>query len=108
MKNLLLAFLAALTTINSAPAESAGNIYPAALVIVETSNHQMLCADYGWNEWNKRHPENPGPEIYYTINEPAEDLENGDILAVIMYDNGTPNTIFDDFVIDYRYVIYSE
>lgn len=107
MKKLLLAILAALTTTSGKPAETPANVYPSALVILETSEYQMICADYGGNEWNKRRPENAVPEFYYIINQPPEDLETGDILAVIMNDNGTPE-INDDFVIDYNYVIYSE
>ena len=44
-----------------------------------------------------------GAGLLYSYVEDADDLYYGDIMALIMWNRGTPNTVLDDVIIDARY-----
>lgn len=69
-------------------------IYPNAGIITELDyeNDIVYFTDFSGEVWS-----------FYGI----EDLLEGDIVAVIMQDKGKPNYIWDDAVIDIRYVGYA-
>ena len=43
-------------------------------------------------------------DISYAYYAEDGDLQNGDGMALLMYDNGTPNYVLDDVVVNSRYV----
>ena len=65
------------------------NEYPATMVI--------YCVDYRLDVVYIT----DGYHNYYFVG--VEDLYIGDTLSLIMNDNGTPETVKDDEIIDYRY-----
>lgn len=67
-------------------------IYPTTLKVIAITDMQMICET--------------ASGIIYTIKDPADDMEVGDLVAVIMNENGTPNTILDDYVVSWRYSGY--
>lgn len=70
------------------------NNYPNAGIITEldTENDIVYFTDFSGNIWS-----------FYGI----EDLLEGDIIAVIMAEQGKPNYIYDDEVVDVRYIGYA-
>ena len=66
-----------------------GNLhfYPRAMVIDEIVREEdkAICIDAVEHKWNFYGP---------------EDLEEGDLVICTMFDNGTPNYIFDDEIAD--------
>ena len=91
---LKLAFLTGLSIItslfNQQPV-SQSEIYPTTLEVISITDSQMICET--------------ASGIIYTISE-SEDMVVGDLVAVIMNENGTPNTILDDYVVSWRYSGY--
>lgn len=75
------------------PVYTLENIYPRVMEIVKVDlmADKAICVDAVGMEW----------EFY----EP-EDLEEGDMVVCIMYDNGTTNTIIDDEIIDVKWSGY--
>ena len=81
-------------------------IYPTTMIITDTIIYDMgtesleddegeiIMIDANGNEW-----------VMY---EYPEDYMVGDFVAVIMDDNGTPNSIYDDIILDMRYSGYSD
>jgi hypothetical protein len=63
--------------------------YPAALMVVDLDEHEdmVIAVDFNGNEWT------------WTG---IEDIFPGDMIAVVMDDQGT-ETIYDDEIIDLRY-----
>lgn len=68
------------------------NFYPAAAIIVEVNykTDLVICVD--------------AAGLYWTF-EGVEDLQVGDLLSFIMFDNGTP-IVYDDEIISYYYSGY--
>lgn len=64
-------------------------IYPQCMQVCEfiEETDEVICVDSNGNLWS-----------YYGI----EDYFVGDLVAVIFDDNGTPESIYDDIVIDVR------
>lgn len=63
--------------------------YPATGIITTVATDFIIFTDFNGNEW--------------TINDDPEDWACGDRIAVIMSDNGTPESIYDDKVLTNRY-----
>ena len=63
--------------------------YPTTGIITATGQDFYVFTDFNGNEWE--------------ISEDPEDLYCGDRVAVIMSDNGTPETIYDDEIMSVRY-----
>lgn len=63
------------------------NTYPRAMAIAEIDRKEdiAICVDACGLEWEFSEP---------------EDLEVGDVIICTMYDNGTPDKITDDEIID--------
>ena len=76
--------LAALSIIGGLIAN--GVIYPATGLVIETTDTATIETANGH---------------CYLID--AEDNEEGDILACIMYNSGTPADVTDDIILTYRY-----
>lgn len=66
------------------------NTYPRALVVDynDIENGIVFFNDKVENEW---------------IYEAETDLETGDVVGAMFSDNGTPNYIYDDIILDVRY-----
>lgn len=62
--------------------------YPAVMKVIEVKENYLLLEDLNGNQWEADNP---------------EDLEPGDICGVLMNNNGTSETIFDDEIITIRY-----
>ena len=69
---------------------TAGTIYPATTVVtvVDEPTNKVYYMDATKDTWIK----------YDT-----EDWQKGDMAALIMYDNGTPNCKYDDVILYARY-----
>jgi len=63
------------------------NLYPTCGVVTEVTESEMTFADFSGNLW--------------TVLDP-QDYEEGDRIAAIMDDNGTP-IIYDDIVVSTKY-----
>ena len=63
--------------------------YPATGIVTAVGQDFIVFTDFNGNEWE--------------ISEDPEDLYCGDRVAVIMSDNGTPDTIYDDKIVSSRY-----
>lgn len=63
------------------------HFYPRAMVIDEIvpKEDKAICIDAVDYKWDFKGP---------------EDLEKGDLVICTMYDNGTPDYIFDDEIVD--------
>lgn len=85
---LILALLIDVQRVSAAETKK-GNEYPATMVI--------YCVDYRLDVVYIT----DGYHNYYFVG--VEDLYIGDTLSLIMSDNGTPNTVKDDIILDYRY-----
>ena len=85
---LILALLLDVQKVNAAETKN-GSEYPATMVI--------YCVDYRLDVVYIT----DGYHIFYFVG--VEDLYIGDTLSLIMSDNGTPETVKDDEIIDYRY-----
>ena len=70
----------------------AHEIYPTSAIVTDVSNDKITITDFEGRTW-----------IFYTD---SEDWAVNDICAVIMDDNGTPETVYDDLVIQARYCGY--
>lgn len=66
-----------------------GKVYPAALIVTEAAETYIKAETRTGYQ--------------YIIDNPAEDIENGDILSCIMFDTDFNGYIDNDFVINYRY-----
>lgn len=81
-------------------------IYPMTMIVVETSiddkgtesieddGGEIILVDSNGSEW-----------VY---EEYPEDYMPGDFVSLIMDDNGTPNYIYDDVILDMRYSGYHD
>ena len=87
MKKLLVVLLCAILTFSNAYAIN--GLYPLCGIVTEIDyeNDVFYVVDGGGTEW---------------ILTECEDWQLGDIVSMIMFNNGT-EYIFDDIVIDYRY-----
>lgn len=95
MKRLLLAITILGSLLGSNPKQELKTnpeIYPTTLKAIAITDMQMICET--------------ASGIIYTIKDPTDDMEVGDLVAVIMNENGTPNTILDDYVVSWRYSGY--
>ena len=74
----------------SMPAKAESRFYPSAAIIIEIIEDEDLvtCIDAAGRIWQ-----------FYGI----EDLDVGDIVAMILWDAGTPESVFDDEIIDATY-----
>ena len=70
----------------------AHEIYPTSAIVTDVSNDKITITDFEGRTW-----------IFYAD---SEDWAVNDICAVIMDDNGTPETVYDDLVIQARYCGY--
>lgn len=70
-------------------------LYPATMIVVglEYDTDTVICVEANGNEWSFRG---------------IEDYIKGDLVGMIMDDNGTPNYIYDDLITETRYVGYTE
>jgi hypothetical protein len=68
-------------------------LYPKTFTVsaVDLDNDMVFLVDYNGNEW-----------AIYGI----EDWMEGDVASAIMSDNGTPDSIYDDKIVDIRYSGY--
>lgn len=76
-------------------------IYPTTMVIVDTIVYDMGTNTVEDNEGEIIMIDAVGNE--WIVDQYPEDYYVGDYIAVIMDDNGTPNSIYDDIIIDMRY-----
>lgn len=94
MKKAILAGLLVLTI--TAPVH--GAIYPhmgeVTAIIPKANGYEITFADGVGRQWSWL--------------DDSGDWFNGDFVAVIMDNNGTPETVYDDRVVDARYVGYAE
>ena len=74
--------------------------YSNSVVITETGNDYMIVEPLGLYQSGYH-------DIQYRIHKDPEDLFIGDVLSVVMSDNGTDD-ISDDSVIEYRYTGWIE
>lgn len=74
--------------------------YHDSVVITETGNDYMIVEPLGLYQSGYH-------DIQYRIDNDPEDLFIGDVLSVVMSDNGTDD-IRDDSVIEYRYTGWIE
>ena len=80
--------------LNGTPAQEVEHHYYARVMEVVTLEHdtdEVVCVDAVGYEW-----------AFYGI----EDYLEGDLVACVMDDMGTPDTILDDEIIDSRYSGY--
>jgi len=90
---LMVALVALVACTEQKPIETAKiefNHYPACGEVVEVNreNGEVVVEDFNGNLW---------------AFEGCEDWMEGDICAMIMSDEGTPETIYDDVIIQARY-----
>ena len=85
---LLICLLLDVQRVNAAETKNGGE-YPSTMIV--------YCVDYRLNLVYIT----DGYHNYYFVG--VEDLFIGDTLSLIMNDNGTPETVKDDIIIDYRY-----
>ena len=76
-------------TTNTKPIEH--DTYPTAMVVCDVDHNTDTVTAQTWTGIVYK---------WYGV----EDWMEGDIAACIMDDNGTPNTVFDDQIIETRYV----
>lgn len=81
--------LALLIDVQRVTAAENGSEYPATMIV--------YCIDYRLDIVYIT----DGYHNFYFVG--VEDLYIGDTLSLIMSDNGTPNTVKDDIILDYRY-----
>lgn len=64
-------------------------LYPRSMTIttIDTATDTVICEDLAGLEWEFNG---------------AEDLCEGDIIACLMYNNGTPDNIYDDIIMEVR------
>lgn len=93
-KNLFIGLAAVVTlaafTVSASETKSAVNTYPKTTICLAV-NHQadtVTVADCNGTEWQFNG---------------CQDFEEGDLIALIMNDNGTQNYIWDDTVVTARY-----
>lgn len=72
-------------------AKENAKLYPQTTVIVKYENNMMYCMDFNGNIWT------------ILCEEEYSDYFVGDIISMVMCDNGTPNSIYDDIIVSYRY-----
>lgn len=70
-----------------------GELYPMSTIVAEVnrSTDTVTVEDFNGNLWEF---------------DGAEDWAEGDIAALIMYDKGTPETVYDDVILTARYCGY--
>lgn len=85
----IFAGIAALTMLTS-PTYTANNLYAlnTTVIDVDTTANLVTCVDFNGNEWQ--------------FTDTSEDWFEGDIAALVMFDNGTPE-IEDDKIITATY-----
>lgn len=64
------------------------NKYPDTMVVTEATDEYMVFEDANGNR--------------HFVNEPAEDMEIGDFVSVLMDKNGT-DIVYDDTIVDWKY-----
>ena len=81
--------IAVTETVNASPVNCNG-LYPRVMYVTEVDreNDIFYCVDLAELTW-----------VYYGG---TEDIYADDTLAMLMYDNGTPDWIYDDIIIDWR------
>lgn len=74
----------------SMPAKAESSFYPRAAIIIEIIEDEdiVVCQDAAGVIWE-----------FYGI----EDFDIGDIVAMLLWDKGTPESIYDDEIIDVVY-----
>ena len=72
------------------PTETAYSLYPTCGVVSELNeaNDLVIFTDFNGNEWSFKG---------------IEDWAEGDIVSAIMSDNCTPESIYDDIIVQTRY-----
>lgn len=84
------------STVNAASeVDAIDNIYPLYTEVREVTDTYILTEDFNGNLWKF---ENDGTEDWYP----------DDICVMIMHNNNTPETIYDDIIIKTRYSGYVE
>lgn len=81
-------FIALLISLLSGHKTSDFNYYPSVMRVTEVTANEVTLQDCNGFLWSCGDP---------------EDLEQGDLCGVLMNDNGTPETIFDDMIVSIRY-----
>ena len=99
MKKNLIAVIALVTTVSTSPAYAAdipdvSSLYSQTAVVVNLNYSIDLVT-----------AQTAGGILYDFYG--CEDYAVNDFVSLIMWDNGTPNAIYDDAVIDARYAGYS-
>ena len=94
MKRFLFVALASMAMISSVTAKKVKiNYYPDTMVVIQINERKdkIKLADFNGNIWTLKS---------------IEDWSKGDIVSVLMSDNGTPKTIKDDKIIKIKYSGY--
>lgn len=94
MKRFLFVALASMAMISSVAAKKVKiNYYPDTMVVIQINEKKdkIKLADFNGNIWTLKG---------------IEDWSKGDIVSVLMSDNGTPKTIKDDKIIKIKYSGY--
>lgn len=92
IKTLTVAMMTAIALSNGANAQNVSNLHyysmATAVVDVNEDTDSVIGLDFNGNEWG-----------WYGIS----DWDNGDVATLTMCDNGTPNYIYDDIVVNANY-----
>ena len=92
------AYISALAAFTfTAPADAAKeepSIYPKAMAVIDVSGDRVTARTCGGLE--------------YVFRAEDTDLMPGDLIACIMDDNGTPETVLDDAITEFRYSGYGD
>ena len=94
MKKTIIAILIALTITTPASATVYPHMGEVTAVITKANGYEITFEDGAGRSWS-------------WIDD-SGDWFNGDFVAVIMDDNGTPRNCYDDLVVDARYVGYAD
>ncbi len=89
-----LAIYARAAEISPADDTNRPSIYPAALAVVEVTETEVHCRTCSGLEYAFTHDET--------------DLTPGDLVAVLMDDNGTPDDVTDDAITFVKYAGYGD
>ena len=94
MKRFLFVALASMAMISSVAAKKVKiNYYPDTMVVIQINEKKgkIKLTDFNGNTWTLKG---------------IDDWSKGDIISVLMSDNGTPKTIKDDKIIKIKYSGY--
>lgn len=81
------------STVKASETYNLDNLYPLYTEIREVTDSHIVAEDFNGNLW----------EFY---NDGSEDWYPDDICVMIMHNNNTPDTIYDDIIIKTRYSGY--